>query len=236
MKESDLYPFIKEYFTKQGYNVKAEIANCDIMAVKDDTIVITEMKTSLNLALLGQAVERQLLFDIVYIAVPKPKYKKRFSTQYKRTIKIVKRLNIGLLYVDMKEKVCYQELPPKIFKYGIKKSRKERLRNKAITEFDGLSGDYNIGGTTRVKRMTVYKESAIGIAMYLDKNGPTKASIMKDFGCGDKTREIMYNNYYGWFRMLGKGIYDITEAGRKALEVNKEICKVLDSKLFSDKE
>ena len=237
MKESDLYLLIKQYFIEQDYDVKAEVADCDVMAIKDDTVVIVEMKTNLNLVLLGQGAERQLLFDIVYLAVPKPPYKKRFTTQYKRTIKLVKRLSLGLLYVDLRgEGACYQEFPPKVFKGGIRKSRKEKLRDKAIKEFKGLSGDYNIGGTNRIKRMTVYKEHAISALMYLDKNGPTKASDLKNFGCGDNVRNIMYSNFYGWFEMKGKGVYDITEDGRKALDENKQICDVLEKTLFSNAE
>lgn len=235
MKESDLYPHVKSFLVDQGYDVKAEIADCDVMAVKDSTVIIVEMKTNLNLALLGQAAERQLLFDIVYIAVPKPDYKKRFTAQYKRTIRLVKRLNLGLMYVDVKgEGVCIEEFPPKIFIQGISKRRKLKLRERAIKEFEGLSGDYNIGGTNKIKRMTAYKEAALAAAMYLDKFGQSKASDLKDFGCAGNVRDIMYKNFYGWFEMKGKGVYDITEEGKKALEMNPRICRNIDRTLFSD--
>lgn len=235
MKESDLYSHIKKHLIELGYDVKAEIADFDIMAVKNESVVIVEMKTNLNLALLGQAVERQLLFEIVYLAVPKPSYKKRFSNQYKRTIKLVKRLSLGLLYVDIRgEGACIEEFSPKTFKQGISKTRKIKLREKAIKEFEGLSGDYNIGGINRTKRMTAYKESALSIAMYLDKFGPTKASIIRDFGCGEKARDIMYSNFYGWFKMLGKGVYQITDIGRKAIDENPIVCDTLRRTMFSD--
>jgi len=235
MKESDLYSHVKAFLAERGYDVKAEIADCDVIAVKDDTIIIVEMKTNLNLALLGQAAERQLLFDIVYIAVPKPEYKKIFTSQYKRTLRLVKRLSLGLLYVDIRgEGVCVEEFPPKIFKQGINKRRKTKLREKAIKEFEGLSGDYNIGGTNKIKRMTAYKESALSIAMYIDKFGPAKASVMKDFGCGDKSWTILNKNFYGWFFKVDKGIYDITDEGKQAIEMNPGICRNIDKILFSD--
>ncbi|MBN2879712.1 MAG: hypothetical protein JXN65_08795 [Clostridia bacterium] len=235
MKESDLYPHIKSFFIEQGYDVKAEIADCDVMAVKDDIIVIVEMKTNLNLPLLGQAAERQLLFDIVYIAVPKPQYKKRFSSQYKRNLRIVKRLNLGLIYVDVRgEGACIEEFPPKIFRGGINKTRRQILREKAINEFKGLSGDYNIGGTNKVKKMTAYKESAISIAMYLDRFGPAKASQIKKFGCGEKTWQILYSNFYGWFEKKGDGVYSITDKGREDIKSYSEICAVIERTLFSE--
>ncbi len=235
MKESDLYPHIKSFFSSQGYEVKAEITDCDVMAVKDDTIIIVEMKTNLNLSLLGQAVERQLLFDLVYIAVPKPQYKKRFSNQYKRTIRLVKRLSLGLLYVDVRgEGACEEEFPPKNFKLGINKTRREKLREKSVNEFDGLSGDYNVGGITRTKKMTAYKESAIAAVMYMDKFGPSSAKVMKEFGCGEKTWDIMHMNYYGWFEKIDKGLYYITESGRDALKEHKKVCDVLNKTLFSE--
>ena len=235
MKESDLYPHVKKFLEEQGYEVKAEIKDCDVMAKKADEIVVVEMKTSLNLSLLGQAAERQLLFDIVYIAVPKPPYKKRFSNQFKRTIRLVKRLSLGLLYVELKgEGLCEEEFPPKNFKLGINKTRREKLIEKAITEFDGLSGDYNIGGITRTKKMTAYKEQAISIAMYLDIYGSAKASDIKKFGCGENAWNILYDNHYGWFEKVDKGTYDINKKGKEALQKNKIICDNLKKTVFSD--
>ncbi|MEX1376933.1 MAG: DUF2161 family putative PD-(D/E)XK-type phosphodiesterase [Eubacteriales bacterium] len=235
MKESDLYPHVKKFLEEKDFEVKAEIRDCDVMAKKGDEIVIIEMKTSLNLALLGQAAERQLLFDIVYIAVPKPPYKKRYSSQYKRTIRLVKRLSLGLLYVDLKgEGLCTEEFPPKLFKLGINKTRKEKLTEKAIKEFDGLSGDYNIGGITRTKKITAYKEQAISIAMYIDRFGAASAKDIKKFGCGENTWNVLYDNHYGWFEKVGKGTYGITPLGRNAIKENKQICDNLNKTLFSD--
>lgn len=235
MKESDLYPHVKKFLLEQGYNVKAEIQDCDVMAIKDDEIVVIEMKTNLSIALLGQAVERQLIFDIVYIAVPKPKYKKRVSSRYKRTIRIVKRLSLGLLYVDIRgEGSCEEEFPPKLMKLGIHKSRKEKIREKALLEFNGLSGDYNIGGINRTKKMTAYKENALTIALYLKLNGATKASTIKDYGCGEKTRAIMYQNHYGWFARIGAGVYQLTPIGESAINEYSNVCERILKTMFAD--
>lgn len=235
MKESELYPHVKTFFEDLDYEVKAEILDCDVMAVRDEQIIVTEMKTSLNLTLLGQAVERQLLYDIVYIAVPKPTFNKRYSNQQKRAIKVVKRLGLGLLYIDFNgEGMCIEEFPPANFKEGIRKSRRTKLREKAISEFGGLSGDYNVGGTTGIKKMTAYRECALTIAMYLDIFGPAKASTMKKYGCGANTWNILYRNHYGWFQKKEKAIYELTEEGRRALKEYSHVCVNINKTMFSD--
>lgn len=235
MKESDLYPFVKAFFEDLDYEVKAEISDCDVMAVRDELVIVTEMKTGLNLTLLGQAVQRQLLYDIVYIAVPKPTFKKSYSNQHKRGIKVVKRLGLGLLYVDFNgEGMCLEEFPPTNMKDGIRKSRRTKLREKAIGEFKGLSGDYNIGGTTGIKKMTAYRECALTIAMYLDIFGPAQASTMKKYGCGTNTWNILYRNHYDWFQKKEKAVYELTEKGRQALVEYEHVCANIKKTMFSD--
>ena len=132
------------------------------------------------------------------------------------------------------EGACIEEFPPKVSSLGINKTRRQVLREKAIKEFKGLSGDYNIGGTNKVKKMTAYKESAISIAMYLDRFGPAKASQIKKFGCGEKSWQILYSNFYGWFQKQGEGVYAITDKGRSDIKNFPEIISVIDKKLFSE--
>ena len=40
MKESDLFPYIKQYLLSGGYKVRAEVNGCDITAVLDDNLNI----------------------------------------------------------------------------------------------------------------------------------------------------------------------------------------------------
>ena len=91
MKEADLYPALKAYLQAQGYEVKAEIGACDLMARRgDEPPVIVEMKLSFSLALVLQGVARQGLFDHVYLAVPAPK--KGWPQRYKDIIALCRRL------------------------------------------------------------------------------------------------------------------------------------------------
>ena len=68
--EVDLYKPIQEYFLCEDYQVFGEVNDCDIAAIKDDEIVIIELKLTLSVDLLIQAAKRQRLTDQVYIAIP----------------------------------------------------------------------------------------------------------------------------------------------------------------------
>jgi len=97
--ETDLYQPIKKHLVQLGFEVKGEIKNCDIVAQKEELLIIIELKLSLNISLLLQAVDRFSLADNVYIAIPKQctLYKK----QSKQVKKLIKRLGIGLIIVDI---------------------------------------------------------------------------------------------------------------------------------------
>ncbi|MEC9047807.1 MAG: hypothetical protein VYA51_07320, partial [Planctomycetota bacterium] len=69
MAEADLYAPVKKFLEGQGYEVKGEIEDCDIVAVRaDESPVVVELKVQLNLALILQAVDRLAVSDSVYIA------------------------------------------------------------------------------------------------------------------------------------------------------------------------
>lgn len=44
IKESDLYQPIKEYLDSLGYDTKGEVKDCDITAIKDDELIVVELK------------------------------------------------------------------------------------------------------------------------------------------------------------------------------------------------
>ena len=80
--ETDLYKPIQNYFIQRGYEVYGEVKNCDVTAVKGEEIIIVELKRSFNLGLLMQAVQRQKVSELVYVAVPRPSvslYSKRWK-------------------------------------------------------------------------------------------------------------------------------------------------------------
>ena len=71
MRETELYAPVKAFLESQGYEVKAEVHDCDLVAIRgEEEPVIVELKTTLSLALLMQGVDRQAISDWVYLAVP----------------------------------------------------------------------------------------------------------------------------------------------------------------------
>ena len=71
MKESDLYLPLKRFLESQHYEVKGEVQDCDVLAVRGrEAPVVVELKLSLNLEVILQAVERLALTSKVYIAFP----------------------------------------------------------------------------------------------------------------------------------------------------------------------
>lgn len=80
--EKDLFKPIHDYFEKLGYEVHGEVSGCDITAKKGDELIIIELKRNLSVELLVQAVKRQRITGLVYVAVPKPAHN-MFSKKWK---------------------------------------------------------------------------------------------------------------------------------------------------------
>ena len=96
MLETELYIPVKRFLEAQGYAVKAEICGCDVLAVRGgEPPLIVELKTSFNLQLLLQGIDRQAVTDTVYLAVPEPK---RALPQ--DILRLCRRLGLGLLVVN----------------------------------------------------------------------------------------------------------------------------------------
>ena len=71
IRETDLYPPVKSLLEGQGYEVKGEIAEADVVAVRGyEDPVIVELKTAFALSLVHQGIARQSISDAVYLATP----------------------------------------------------------------------------------------------------------------------------------------------------------------------
>jgi hypothetical protein len=69
MKESDLYPAVRDWLTHSGYEVHVEIFDCDIVAVKEGLLTVVELKTCLSQELYAQCVDRARWADFVIAAI-----------------------------------------------------------------------------------------------------------------------------------------------------------------------
>ena len=218
--EEQLYGPVKNYLINKDFEVKAEIKNCDITALKDDTMIIVELKKVLNLDVIIQAAERQKICDLVYIAVPR----KERTVKRKRTndiINLLKRLGIGLFLVSIngKESLVQEVLMPS-FKFKEEGGRVSyKKRKEVFKEFNERSGDYNIGGSVRKKILTAYKEKAAYIGVLLYEKGPLSIKELKELGANkEKTSNILQDNYYKWFFRVKRGVYDLTDQGKTEIE------------------
>ena len=99
MREQTLYPPVKAFLEAQGYEVKGEVNDCDVVAVRgEEPPVIVELKTGFSLPLVFQGIVRQGLSDNVYLAVPP--FSGR-TTRRNDALKLCRRLGFGLLTVRL---------------------------------------------------------------------------------------------------------------------------------------
>lgn len=215
MKESDLYPPLKQFLESQNYEVKGEVQDCDVMAVRgDEAPVIVELKLSLNLNVILQAVERLSLTQKVYIGVPKQC--RNLNRQRKHIIKLLRMLGLGLVVIDLDRVRVNVDvvLDPGEYRPRTSKHRQERL----LGEFLQRVGDPNLGGADKRKGiMTAYRQRALIIARYLQEHGPTKASIIAQMVEEPQARDILYKNVYGWFERVSRGVYELSPRGAKEI-------------------
>ena len=221
VKESDLYPPVKAYLAAQGYDVKAEIGDCDLMAVRgEEPPVVVELKLTFSLTLVMQGVARQRLFDDVYLAVP-VSGDRGWKLRYRDIIRLCRRLGLGLLAV--REDGVEAHLDP-----GDYQPRKQKRRiGRLLKEFERRVGDPNQGGTTGVKRMTAYRQDALRCAIHLHAEGPTKASLVAAATGVRRAAAIMRDDHYGWFERVARGIYAVTPNGAKGLKAHADMVAAL---------
>lgn len=198
---------MRKHFESEGFEVAAEVNHCDVVALKDEELIVIELKKSLNMTLLTQAVDRQSLTDQVYIAIPEPTNPggKRFRAQQK----VVKRLGLGLItvYRSPLRYAANIRLRPD-WQGRINKRRRERL----LKEINGRSLQRNVGGSTGMPVYTAYRESAVTIANLLLIKGPTRVAELRSL-TGDKAQTILSRNIYGWFVRESRGIYTLSQKG-----------------------
>ncbi len=227
MLETDLYPPIESFLKKNGYTVHAEVLLSDISAVKGGELLVVEMKTRFNIEVLLQAVRRQEAADFVYIAVPVPASRK-FPSRWTDVRRICRRLGIGILLVRFPASghpvvESALDADPDA---PCRKSRK--LKASMLKEISERGHNFNAGGSTRKALMTAYRMQALKVAVILSKAEDLSPREIRERGAGEKTGAILLKNYYNWFSRTGKGRYAISDEGRKAIDIYREIARDFD--------
>ncbi len=211
MRESDLYPPVKAFLEGQGYVVKAEVGDCDVLARRgDEPAVAVEMKLTFSLALVMQGVARQTMFDHVYLAIP-VSTDRGWVLRYQDIIRLCRRLGLGLLAVRPDGVEAHLDPGP----YAPRKLPKRSGR--LLREFDRRVGDPNTGGVTGVKKMTAYRQDALRCAAFLQAGGPAKASLVAKSTGVDRATSLMRADVYGWFERVERGVYALTPQGQAGL-------------------
>jgi len=214
LQESDLYLPIKNFLMNLGYEVKGEIKNCDIVAQNGNNLIIIELKLNLNITLLLQAVDRLTLSDTVYIAIPKQC--SMFKKQSKQIKKLIARLGIGLIIVDIQKTKQYVEVVSDPKDYQPRKNKAKQ--NLLLKEFNNRIGDTQKGGSTRAKAgLTAYRQRCIRIAEYLSEHAQAKGATINKAIDEPQSTNMLRQNYYGWFDKVERGVYQLSEKGRLEL-------------------
>ena len=216
--ETDLYAPVKAFLEEQGFDVKAEIHGCDLVALRDgDPPLIVELKKRFTLELVLQGVDRLGLTDLVYLAVPQPGRKASGASPYDSDVrKLCRRIGVGLLVVDTaraeghRVEVLLDPVP-----YAPRKDRKRTAR--LLSEHARRQGDPNRGGSTRVPIVTAYRQDALRCARLL-KDGPMTLKAMRTAGAPKDVAAILQRNVYGWFVRVVKGTYALTEDGARGVD------------------
>lgn len=204
----------------------AEVGHCDVAAQRDGELVLIEMKRSVTLDLLVQAVRRQEAHASVYAAVPAPPV---MDKRWRERARLFRLLELGLLLVYLKPSVERVEV---LFHPMPAKRQKRAAATRALLkEMAGRSSSLNQGGSHRRKLVTAYREQALGLAVALSVTGPTSPKALRNCGCSERSGVILSGNVYGWFERISLGVYGLTPAGRKALSEYADLAEALRTTL-----
>lgn len=225
IKEKDLFPPLKLFFEELSFEVDGEVKNCDLVAKKDEHIVIVELKKSFQLKLVYQAIDRQSITEYVYVAIPRPP-KGQHTKQWKDMLKLLKRLELGLITVALDSPVKTVEILLEPSESVAWKNRKKR--EKVSKEFVNRKLKDTIGGTNKEKILTAYREKALEMACVLMIVGePIALKSLREMGFGKEYTPVLSGNAYEWFTRVSKGVYTLSDDGKNMI-ASDEHRKVVD--------
>ena len=218
MTEAALYAPVARFWTERGFTVQAEVKDCDVLAMRGEEMVVVGLKTSFQLKLVYQIVERQKFCPLVYAAIPRPAAGAK-GASYRHMTALLQRLGAGLLLVALDSPVPFAEMA---FAAVPSDQKLAPGRKKAVRkEVDGRSGSWNTGGVTRKKLLTAYREKALELLCLTEAAGQIQLADLTKLGYDKKVQSIFGKNYYGWFERCGRGCYLVSPQGKEALKAQE---------------
>lgn len=222
--ETELYAPVKAYLEALGYSVRSEVHHCDVVAVRgDEPPLIVELKRSFSIPLLLQAIDRLKITDTVYVAFELPaKGRAPHGASWPELRKLCGMLGLGMLAVQFYktrrprvEVLCH---PPAASEplYAAPR-RNKRAATRLMQEFSERRADYNVGGSTRRKLVTAYREKSLQLVWLLHTQGPMSPRQLRDLTGNGKAAALLQRNVYLWFQRVSRGVYQLTPSGVEAL-------------------
>ncbi len=211
VEEADLYPPVKAFLERQGYEVKGEVCGCDVVGVRgEEPPVIVELKLALSLSLVLQGVDRLSLSDRVYLAVAHSRRRRRAPhAVHRRDVRdLCRRLGLGLMVVSPRSGADGVEVVLDPVPYRPRKRTREVAR--LLGEHARRAGDPTRGGSTRTPIMTAYRQEALRCALLIER-GQASLRGLRATGVVPNAARILQRDVYGWFARVARGTYALTE-------------------------
>lgn len=209
LAETALYAPVKAFLSSRGYEVKGEIRGCDVVAVREgepSLVVIAELKLGFSLDLVLQGIDRMAMADEVWLAVRATRRSRRDA----KVVRLCRLLGLGLLAVGAGPGQVTVLADPSPYRPRSDPRRRALL----LHEHRRRRGDPAIGGSTRRKLMTAYRQHALDCAAALAAQPRTTRELR---AAGLEAATLLSRNVYGWFSRQGRGRYALNETGRQAL-------------------
>jgi len=206
-REVELYAPVKAFLEARGYDVKGEIAGCDLVALRaDEPAIIVELKLTFTLGLVLQGVDRLAIADLVYLAVPAGAARRRGIRP------LCRRLGLGLIAVHGPRHRVEVLVDP-----GPYRPRHDRRRSaRVLGEHRRRRGDPTPGGGVGLPIMTAYRQEALRIAGAL-REGPATVAALRAAAEAPHAQQILARDVYGWFERVRRGSYRLRDEGLAAL-------------------
>lgn len=218
--ETDLYAPVKTLLESLGYEVKAEVNNCDVAAVRPGApTVVVELKLTFSLELLLQGVDRLAVTDSIYLAIlapDTPAKRRNWRARQRRLQKLCRMLGFGLILVTLGRKAKGQaEVLLDPAPYAPRKNSRRLASLKS--EFAQRAGDPNTGGVTRTRIVTAYRQDAVRCARSMAGQEEMKLSEIRAVSGVSRAASILQKNHYSWFERTTRGVYRLSPRGKQDL-------------------